>query len=223
MYNITKESDMNDLVTRLRETTFQRYLPLSSAWNIGRLLRKKEYSFLDVGCGNGSGLDRFVGKFTLNITGIDIFQPYINKLKNTGRYVNLVIGDIRYLPFKPKSFNSILCTEVIEHLTKDEGLHLLSQFEIVARKSIIITTPSGFLKRQKHDGNLHQLHISGWSPQDFIDLGYKVIPCVFRYPIPLEEENLFRFFIRHILTYPLYPFMLMNVNLCSSMICIKNL
>jgi len=66
-----------------------------------------------------------------------------------------ILADLRKLEFKPKSFDAILCLEVIEHLTKEEGHDLIKKMEKWARKKIIITTPNGY------DCNPFQTHKSG--------------------------------------------------------------
>ena len=39
----------------------------------------------------------------------------------------LVIGDVKKIPFKNKSFDIILATEIIEHVTKNDGYSIINQ------------------------------------------------------------------------------------------------
>ena len=64
--------------------------------------------------------------------------------------------------------------EVLEHLTKKEGYELIKKMESIAKRKIIISTPNGFLPQEEHDSNKLQIHKSGWTVDEFKNLGYKV-------------------------------------------------
>lgn len=83
--------------------------------------------------------------------------------------------DALYL-FAPRSFDHITILDVIEHLPKDEGLRLLTATLELARESVTVFTPYGFMPQEpSEDGidawGLHggewQRHRSGWTPDDF--------------------------------------------------------
>ncbi|MEW6573326.1 MAG: class I SAM-dependent methyltransferase [Bacillota bacterium] len=110
------------------------------------------------------------------------FGPYIEHLQNliekdkTRHYVviNATWSQIVSL-FPPKSVDSVFLLDVIEHLEKEEAIHLLKLTEQITRIQIVVFTPLGFLP-QKHpdgkdawgfDGGLWQEHRSGWEPDDF--------------------------------------------------------
>lgn len=66
--------------------------------------------------------------------------------------------------------------DVIEHMTKEDGLTFLRQAKMVARKQVIVHTPLGFYPQNYDDPlrllggrpGLHwQTHKSGWLPEDF--------------------------------------------------------
>ena len=68
----------------------------------------------------------------------------------------------------------------IEHLTKEEG-NILIGTALANFCKLIIFTPSGFLRQDETTHpellktNPWQLHKSGWTEQEFIDLGFKTI------------------------------------------------
>ena len=62
----------------------------------------------------------------------------------------------------------------IEHLKREDGESLLNQVESWAKKLVIFETPNGFVHQGPVDNNIHQIHLSGWVPQDFYKRGYKV-------------------------------------------------
>ncbi|MCL0053366.1 class I SAM-dependent methyltransferase, partial [Dehalococcoidales bacterium] len=157
-----------------------------------RKLSTKETAILDLGCGKGEAIKLLFGKDKLNykICGVEIFRPYILEAKQKGIYTDLILADVRNLPFKSKSFDVLLLLEVIEHLTKEKGAKLLKEMERIARKGIIVRTPKGFLRKEKiEDSNPFQEHISSWEPKELRNLGYKVkgnrIPHLKKLPQPL--------------------------------------
>lgn len=75
---------------------------------------------LEVGCGAGHILER-IGKG--NLTGIDISPVQIERAeKRLGNKAKLIRANGESLPFKDKSFDRILCTEVFEHVLEPEKL-----------------------------------------------------------------------------------------------------
>jgi len=83
----------------------------------------------------------------------------------------LDIGDC----FEPKSFDCVLASDLVEHLTEQDGLNLIAQMEMIAKKKVIIYTPNGFLLQREEYGNPMQKHLSGWTAGQMIQLGYRVI------------------------------------------------
>jgi ubiquinone/menaquinone biosynthesis C-methylase UbiE len=129
---------------------------------------------LDLGCGRGTF--KILRKFVT--TGVDIYPENISRARDNGNYQTLVQGDVREIKFPDKSFDAVICIELIEHLNKEEGRKLLDNIEWVARKVIVITTPWGFDALPKRKDNPFLDHQSGWIPQEFIERGYEVIPIM---------------------------------------------
>lgn len=61
--------------------------------------------------------------------GIDIFRPYLEEVRRKGVYHDLILGDVRFLPFKEKSFDAVICMEVLEHLERQDGERLPLRLE----------------------------------------------------------------------------------------------
>ena len=139
-------------------------------WN----LDKGGRSILDLGCGQGTAM-KFINRYQKFLTlGVDIFMPYLRECKGQGTHNEYVLCDILSLPFQGKSFDIVLCMEVLEHLPKEEGLELIKAIEGIARKQLIITTPVGMYKQEAFSDNPHQKHRSAWSPGELTKLGFKV-------------------------------------------------
>jgi len=126
-------------------------------------------SILDVGCGEAHYLAS-VDSFKI---GLDIWRPSLQKAR--AFCSDTVQCDLKGgLPFKDKSFDTILCIEVIEHLDKDQGLSLLQELSRVARREVILTTPRGFLPLTSAS-KPYMTHRSGWTESELERLGYLVL------------------------------------------------
>jgi predicted TPR repeat methyltransferase len=132
-------------------------------------------TLLDIGCGPNSPL-RGVARRMESSVGLDAFAPALEESRARKIHTTHILGDARKLNemFEPKSFDCVAATDLIEHLEKDEGFELLRAMERIARRRIIIFTPSGFLPQESFGGNDFQRHRSGWSVDEMRDLGFEV-------------------------------------------------
>ena len=96
-------------------------------------LDRSARSCLDVGCGRGA----FEFIKNVNSVGCDIYQPALEIAKEKGYYQDLIRCDVRYPPFEAKSFDVVICVEVIEHLEKTDGLKLIKRMEGIACKQVM--------------------------------------------------------------------------------------
>ena len=107
---------------------------------------------------------------------MDIYKPTIDVSKKKKIHSKYVVGSVLDADkhFKPKSFDSVVALDLIEHLTKKEGLILIKKMENIACKNIIIMTPNGFTNQNAYDKNPYQVHKSGWTAGEFKKLGFTV-------------------------------------------------
>jgi len=184
---------------------------------IERNLNANAQSCLDIGCGRGSF--KFLKKF--DSVGCDIYLPGLIKARKKAYYKNLVQGDVKQLPFKPKSFDAAICVEVIEHLDKASGIKLIQQMEEIAAKQVIIMTPWGYLPMEKREDNPYLTHHSGWLPREFQEMGYKTYHFYyFRYPLGSKK---YQIITRYILTLVLYPMIrLFPNNFAQDFVAVKD-
>ncbi|MGH9988132.1 MAG: class I SAM-dependent methyltransferase, partial [Nitrososphaeraceae archaeon] len=100
------------------------------------------------------------------LIGVDIFLPFLQKVKHHKIYDDVLCCHVAYLPFRDKSFDTVLASEVIEHMPEDEGYQLLSEIERLARMTTIVTTPNILRKRdglETPEGfNQYEQHITHW-------------------------------------------------------------
>ena len=130
-------------------------------------------SCLDIGCGEGSPL-RLIGLDYL--AGLDGHAPSLEEAKRNRTHDEFHCADVRTIGalFPPGRFDACVALDLIEHLTKDDGLRLLEDMEMIASRRVIIFTPNGFIPQQSRDGDLQE-HLSGWEAGEMRSLGYEVI------------------------------------------------
>lgn len=131
-------------------------------------------SVLDVGCGSWSPLSKVKKHFYAE--GIDIHKPSLEKIKRLKIHDKYRLGDVNKIDeyYQPKSFDAVIALDLIEHLSKSDGLKLIKKMEKIARKKVILLTPNGFIKQDPLKNNSYQVHQSGWKTGEFIKLGYRV-------------------------------------------------
>jgi len=133
-------------------------------------------SLLDVGCGFNSPV-RSLRQRPKYMVGVDGFAPAVEESHAKGihdEYHQMSLLEIGN-KFKTESFDCVLASDVIEHLSEEEGMSLIWQMERIARKKVIIFTPNGFLPQGEEYGNPMQRHISGWTVSQMERLGYCIV------------------------------------------------
>lgn len=96
---------------------------------------------LDAGCGEG-----FVSHYlatrsgSMSITGVDL-QPQAIEFakKNFGESVTYRLGSLYSLPFSDNSFDTVVCSQVLEHV--DDVETAMAELKRVARRFVVITVP----------------------------------------------------------------------------------
>lgn len=132
-------------------------------------------SILDIGIGVAAKCQYLDAKVRV---GIDAHRPYLEKLQETNPDIVTICANALTINqlFLAKSFDLVICTDVIEHLEKDEALRLIKMMELIARKAVILETPKGYIPQSidilKMNGDHWQTHRSGWMPSELERLGY---------------------------------------------------
>lgn len=128
-------------------------------------------SVLDLGCGPNSLVQYSNAPHKV---GVELYEDYLNESKRKGIHNTYIKEDVAKVSFEPKSFDAVVMIDVIEHLSKEDGLELIKKMEKWARKRIIILTPNGFIHQDELDHNPLQTHKSGWNAKEFRGLGFRV-------------------------------------------------
>jgi hypothetical protein len=69
----------------------------------------------------------------------------------------------------------VIALDVVEHFQKAAGLELISEATRVTRHKVIFLTSNGFQYQAPAPDNPFQEHLSGWTLQEFRDLGFSRI------------------------------------------------
>ena len=127
---------------------------------IGRLRIKKLLNYLDIfvkkggllldaGCSNGFLLfSHITKKEGRKAVGIDIGSGHLKSAFKTAKNLEVkrdtyfLVGDLEDLPFKNNSFDTIICSEVIEHLLEPERAFREFGRVLKSRGFLIVTTPN---------------------------------------------------------------------------------
>lgn len=150
---------------------------------------KKGRTFLDLACGQGKPMQLIKLRMKVRkAVGVDLFKPYIEEAKAAGIHDEYIIKDIRKIDFKPKSFDVVIASHVLEHLSKKEAWRVLEKMEKIAKKQSIVATPIGEMYHPAVDGNVLQLHQSSFTPEEFEKRGYKTVRYGWRWL--LGEEGI---------------------------------
>ena len=91
-------------------------------------------TLLDIGCGYNSPIKSFSHK--IYSVGVDAYEDFIKmskKEKIHNKYYLMNVLDIEK-KFKPNSFDCVLASDLIEHLTKKDGFKVLDMMEKIAKK-----------------------------------------------------------------------------------------
>lgn len=130
---------------------------------------------LDLGCGQGKPMEFINMRLDVRkSTGVDLFEPYITEARQKKIHNEYLLSDIRKVKFNPKSFDLVMASHVLEHMPQNDAWKVLENMERMAKKQVIAVTPIGEHYHQLEDGNIWQLHLCAFTPEDFIKRGYKI-------------------------------------------------
>ncbi len=139
------------------------------------ILNPEIETVLDLGCGQGKPMEFIKGRLKIKKSiGVDLFEPYIQEGRQKKIHDTYLISDIRKVDFPPKSFDLVLASHVLEHLPEKDAWTVLKNMEKMAKKQVIMVTPIGEHYHQLEDGNIWQLHLSAFNPNEFKIRGYKI-------------------------------------------------
>jgi len=168
-------------------------MPVSGYTNIGPIMnavrsihkRSPIRSVLDIGIGFGKYgfllrefLDIRVNRYDRDswqarIDGVEIWGAYVNKLHKY-IYDRIYIGSVMKFSIN-RTYDLVIMSEVIEHLSKDEGTKLLNNLSF--NLALVITTPQCFTPgANKGWKNPYEKHLCLWTVDDLRSIFPNLVP-----------------------------------------------
>lgn len=195
------------------------HLPFIHPTMVRAAVDKACSTVLDVGCGPGLVMNVVNRNRRLFAVGVDIFPPHLDMSARKGVFHTLVLGDVRRLPFQPKSFDCVICCRTAEYLTQSEAAALLEVCEQLARRQVILVLITGF---HPGEGKLdpYQEQRSNWRPEQMRALGYTVRGVGLRFLRPRKDWTLFARLGVWVVAGPLTYYV---PSLAAYMLCVKKL
>lgn len=112
-----------------------------TVWHFAAVERYMHGTVLDVGCGVGYLCARMFPNIGF-YTGVDISETAIAQAKwlFPGAHFRVHDAENQPLPFGDNSFDTVVCSETLEHLTRHDLI--LSELRRVCRGYMVITVPT---------------------------------------------------------------------------------
>lgn len=114
-----------------------------------------------------------------SILGCDIWSDYLKKTSLHYPTIRLQMNELD--KFVNNSYDAIICLDVLEHLELSESMKTIDEMKRIARKKVIIYTPSKYMDNQEHvenawdlGNNPYQLHRCFLDPEVLQTLGFRV-------------------------------------------------
>lgn len=123
---------------------------LIARWHLQRVMeavyrlvaRTNPITVLDAGCGEGYVANyMYQRNQALCITGIDNSIEAVKFAESHyGHAAEFQVGSLLQLPFADKTFDTVVCTQVLEHI--DEHEVAIGELKRVARNYVVVTVPN---------------------------------------------------------------------------------
>ena len=110
---------------------------------------------LDIGCGEGTYAKMFP---KLKWTGVEIWEPYVEKYNLRSVYPALILEDARKFN-TDEYFDVCFLGDVLEHMALDESKALVERAKKWA-DTVIISIPIGHYPQGEWEGNPYERHVT---------------------------------------------------------------
>jgi len=148
---------------------------------VQKIMREKPVSVLDIGVGFGMGgmIARQYGDvwngrltkadWTTRIEGVEVFGKYIAGHQQA-IYDRIYIGDALEIVPALDQYDMVLCIDVLEHFSKEDGRRLMGLI-VEHGKHFLVTTPFEYFAQGAVYGNDAERHLSHWMGFELSEFG----------------------------------------------------
>jgi glycosyltransferase involved in cell wall biosynthesis len=121
-------------------------------------------TMLDVGCGSGTYALMFDDA---DITGVEIWEPYVDKYKLETIYDKLIVANI--IEWEPEDhYDVAIAGDILEHMTIEDAASVVKKLRNCA-DTVIVSIPIGHYPQDEWGGNPYERHITdNWTQEEFV-------------------------------------------------------
>ncbi|MHA3701824.1 class I SAM-dependent methyltransferase [Jatrophihabitans sp. YIM 134969] len=112
---------------------------------------------VDVGPGVGTYAKLLAGPGVAHITGIEVFEPYVETYRLHEYYDRIVLGDIRTTPVP--ACDVVVLGDVVEHMSEAEAVDVWAAATRAARHAVYLSIPVVHYPQGEIEGNPHEVHV----------------------------------------------------------------
>ncbi|MGB6180219.1 MAG: class I SAM-dependent methyltransferase [Rhodococcus sp. (in: high G+C Gram-positive bacteria)] len=114
-------------------------------------------SVLDIGPGVGTYAKLLAGPAVSTITGVEIWQPYVDTYRLHEYYDHIIVGDARTTELP--SADVVIIGDVAEHMTEADALALWAKCCTAASRAVYLSIPIVHYPQHEIEGNPHEIHV----------------------------------------------------------------
>lgn len=136
---------------------------------------------LDIGCGSGVPIDKYLQSKNFEITGVDISEEMIRLAKENFPSGNYLVGDMEKIDFPASSFDAIVSFYAIFHTPRERHLKLLKKIRTLLVNSgyLLITMGASEWEGTENDFHGSKMYWSHYGREKNIQLvkkaGFEII------------------------------------------------
>lgn len=127
---------------------------------------------LDIGCGEGTYPKLLKEKTSINATwyGVEAWTDYISEFNLNDLYNVILNQDAKTIDWKALPiFDLVIFGDVLEHMTKDESITLVSK-ALDHSKFVFISIPIVHSPQGEVNGNPYEVHVKDdWTHEEVLD------------------------------------------------------
>ena len=139
-------------------------LPETKPWIMDKVSEINPKTVLDVGAGNGTYLNLIregLGA-SVDVTAVEIWEPYIKEYKLNDLYNTVLQEDVREVD--NFSYDLVIFGDILEHMSEDDALAVWAKVQAQA-KYAIIAIPTVHFPQGAYMGNPYEAHVKDdWTP-----------------------------------------------------------